>query len=954
MQQELIDMLRNLQHQSTSSDVYQAFESNVQNEEFVNEMCSIVLNQENSLSDRKFVILVLKAFHLFIPIQCLEQLFPLITDENLQQLIAQLFLTSYGKEKINETIFPILFENIANHTADQFFLKGAIDFFSQYVEMYKTRNANIMNALLEVLHQTKDLSDELMMYILDTIIKQMLLIPCEYEDIRNQDLFTICQILKSIDIENANVLMIEHILAFINERINFYDEVDLFDEAVYERLIEILDVIIGQCPLSTDQIQITTTLYYLIRILKEKNILIPFEKLFPILVMSDEQLNRTENDVNYMYKTRMTPSDNYYDSREEEEEIEEDQESQSTSFSYSPNDEEEEEEYSNEYDAFVGVNDLQENEDEIECIDTFWARNSWKCFHRAETLNDLQNLIRIYIVTRDDEYIQGALEMCFECINQNANINIAILLLIIEIDRMIEFDFNPFEFNTFDNVIIQYLLINHCNHMILSREINESDPFYLFMQQFDFSNYAALMLSTDEPINILCLFDIITNSPRELIDPTIYANALLKVITIALFSIEFNEDKVDILEKVFFYLSPGETLSQNTENYVLSLDKNIRERKSKSIFCLNEEYVISFKDEEETFFGKALTHVIIEMKDFSNMITRIAKLIKYFASGDIKKYISRQTNIEENNDDETVVDLSNYSIYFPDIVHMFQQLLQKNIWKDEIIDNYFTLFSQTFINIFVPEDEQIMGIIDASYEAFISLDLEILLKIDTLDQVFRIFIKYGKLENLDSIILNICEARRSLVNILIYEISFILMNQAQVFNEEVVLHLSLLLRNLIRQEPRLFIKSIICIYARVALFNNERFEAILAGENIEEFILHLIDTLSIDLFKYYCELEQRMIIAFFGLYSSNQEIAKTTENLLVAMIQTLDELFSEPNNEIGAFKKTSSLGLIKESIFYDDNEFLSHPFISASLSNLIHEIQADGLVGNFFEKYPIL
>ena len=60
MQQELIDMLRNLQHQSTSSDVYQAFESNVQNEEFVNEMCSIVLNQENSLSDRKFVILVLK------------------------------------------------------------------------------------------------------------------------------------------------------------------------------------------------------------------------------------------------------------------------------------------------------------------------------------------------------------------------------------------------------------------------------------------------------------------------------------------------------------------------------------------------------------------------------------------------------------------------------------------------------------------------------------------------------------------------------------------------------------------------------------------------------------------------------------------------------------------------------------------------------------------------------
>lgn len=284
MQQEIINLLRNLQRKKTTSEEYQTFQSNIQREDFVNAMCSIVLNQEFPLHDRIINIYALKAFRSLIPKQCLEQLFPLIFDESVQQFIVQLFIASYDKQSIKEMIFPILFENFANNSTDYAFLKGAVYFFSEYIEMYKIRNVNILNILFEILLQSSHLKDELMILVFDTIIKQMLIIPRKNSKIRNHDLYMIFQFLKNIDVENTNIIIIDHILSFINERIWYCDE--LFDDVVYDKLFEILDIIVEQCPLSPDQFEITTPLYYLIRILKSKDCLIPLEKLFPILVMN--------------------------------------------------------------------------------------------------------------------------------------------------------------------------------------------------------------------------------------------------------------------------------------------------------------------------------------------------------------------------------------------------------------------------------------------------------------------------------------------------------------------------------------------------------------------------------------------------------------------------------------------------------------------------------------------
>lgn len=240
------------------------------------------------------------------------------------------------------------------------------------------------------------------------------------------------------------------------------------------------------------------------------------------------------------------------------------------------------------------------------------------------------------------------------------------------------------------------------------------------------------------------------------------------------------------------------------------------------------------------------------------------------------------------------------------------------------------------------------------YDVFVNLNPEDLLQIHskTMNSVLRVFIKYEKMEKLDSIVFCLCRLDKSNVNYLVYEISLILMNQKKIFSDEIVQEFSIFLRRILKGCPRFYTKSFLCILSRIALYDRDRLEWVLDGENIEEFIVSLISDISINSFKYFNELEQRMIIGLFSMFSSNEQIEKITKLLLYAMIDYLDETFSDPNNGIESYPLKTSFGLIKESTFYDDQDFLSHPLISNSLSELLSQSDDDEKCQNFLQKYP--
>ncbi|KAK8863998.1 hypothetical protein M9Y10_011692 [Tritrichomonas musculus] len=876
MEHQIIELLYTIEKSTISPNEFVELRNQFQNDELRKSLYNIIILPNCDIHYRKIAIFFLKYSQIPISTQEITQFIPLLFDENLQEYISELFVLSTDDQYIQHGILPLIKNNILPDNPQENLLNAFIYCSYYLIKIRKIRNFEIIQFLLQIIEQYNDIRVEIKRLALKAVINQFLMVSPNDMETINSDLTIFFNFFIKIDVR-ANFGLLDYLLDFISCKVYFIN--DQIRDKFSEQLIKIFEEL-PNAPLDSDDLITSTILSYLIQIMSELGIVAPFEKLFQFLVYGEKQLQYLRTSVDFFFSVFLGSTDEHDD------------------------------------------NDDYDNEEEFEV--------------NLRTLNDTQSQIQIYMLNQSMDYINNVIKFLKTQINQSLPVNLAIFIFLNQMPTLEDFDISLI--CAFDDPILQYVLIDYSISKI-SQNRSLDNRFYDFFMQ-NYKNFAYASLKSHNPFLILATFDLIYNSPIEIIESDIYVYTLIASMKSVYPCFEYEDNKIEFLTCIANYLTEFDTL-QNL-NLVLNDDPNTRRFKSSSVFKLPDTTINLFKQNADSLFGEGLLEIFNDCKGNPEIVNEFTKIIQIFAGGDINRFICRN-----HNNNEFLVDLSVYSTFFPEIFQFFEKIIGNCLSNSSISHCVYQIFIAIFSNI--QHNQMYLRYIELMYGHFINCNFDELVNIYGIELIPRIFIRYGKLEKIDDFCIKLCQANPLNLLKLIYEFSFILINPNNVYQEKKVKMLCSLLPNLLSKKTKFYSKSITCIFARVALHDKDKLVNYL-GRNLEHFLKNVYKYY-VDLFKNFSELEQRMIIVFHALFSDKPEIAQITIMLQRLMIENLYDVFTKPEEFHYQF---SSLGLIKENTFYDDIEFLSHPLISSSITQLIQITKTEHLFESFLNTFPNL
>lgn len=931
MEEQVEKGLRSLQTSDPTSSIWQEFSNNLTNPEFLNSLFNIVLSDKFSYQSRILGIAALIKFEINIDPQMIPHFFYLLSDEQFQKIIAQYIVLSSNHQFLCKDVFPSFYQQIQNQELINPFI-GLILCFYEFVRIRQIRDETIIQIIYQILVNREDLPIEYKKMALETIILQINFTPFTKPELIKQDEKNILTLLLSYPVNENNFPMFEYLLFFINKHILDVLEIEGSSEALFRKNSEILDTIISKCPLDPEDYVYTTTAYYLIDIFERMQIVIPFEKLFPILAIGQKQLNLLENSAYAFYA------------------------------------------------KFIGDSDFYTDEDNTPPDERIDPRDF---IDNIETLNDLQNRVMLYhcCLPNDikDEILRYDLNFCFSVMNQSLLTNFAIIRFFICASVQMynyAFPFDPKQFECFDHPILLYSLLDFCQ-LIVEYQGKSQNIFYSFLCEFNLKTYIGTMINSNNPVLTLCAFSLAIRTPRELIDPDIYAALFCKTLPVIL-QLNAGDNRIELIDELMsMYISKDSIFSVSNINAYENNDPNIRRFLSSSIFFFNDSVVSAFKQEAANLFGNILPHLFSYLRYEFKTIQKFAEIFQFFAGGDIKQYVSRFRK------DEFIVNMSNYCLFFPEICQNISQLCMLFFSDQEFIDCGFSIFAMAFSNIYYPEDPNYIEFINFVYQMYYN-DYKIIcnLKVDIIDSILKIFIKNGKLEKLDDFCFVLCnQDDYNLIQSFIYEFSFVIINKYNVYPNEMVISivkklLRIFYNSVMKKESNNNINEeeeeedygdgrwIMCglyigiIFARVALsLGKDAIQMLITSLRISKeknevyiFLRLLYESIQEKYFSQSDELHQKLIILLYFLLSDHKGAIQMAQILLYKMVVKLKENFQNKKKQ-NPDKPSSTFALIRESIFYDDLDFLAHPLMCMSVCDLIQVIVKQPMNQKFGETF---
>ena len=917
MEGKIIEYLKSLLSAYKEDPEWIKFGEYLQNQEFSEGLFNIIRNPDYGTS-RILALSALKQFVVQIPNQAIELFLPLLNDNDsrIQSLIAYLIARSSDSTYLSETAFPLLISQIQNPEEQVNLIKGIILCAYEYVKRCKARNQNILEFLVKTSLVNTNIPIKIRKMALEAIIRQIQY--CFYKDetspIFQNDFNSFLALFNSIPIDDDNLPLFEYMLTFISSHQNLVSV-----EIVQKKLEELFRIFVDkECPLRHDDYIKSTVLYTLIEVIFRFRIPIPFPMIFRMLTYHNDHLMNIGNNINDFFAGFIIESDNNIECE---------------------NDTEKEEEVS----------------DYIE----YKIQN---LFDQACSINDVHYIIRMHTSNmHSPEYINDVICFCYEIINRSPNENLAIIQLFKSLPLTIPIIFDPTAFNCYENYVLSYSLLSFCFKRIPNGR-DEEKPFLLFAMN-NFKSFAEVCLANDvNPTLILSIFDLTSNAPRGFISQAnqtieIYSDSLKKTIGIVLNTLSNIDDRIELVKKIREYLYYFE--DENKCNIMLEENNAVKRLASKSVFKLPIPIIEAFKKDSFNFFG-FLKMSLSENKSYFDVFYRLCKICRFFAGGNICHLINRNVG-------QPLVNINEYNLFFPEVCQCVLEVFNefpfdnKDFEEDQLSVNCcFALLSYALCNIQCQDNPDYLSLIDKIYQLFCKVYPKKIIESKLLEPTLRVFIKNGKIDKL----VEICDffinhSDVILINDFQYELAFILMN-GNIYSLQCIQNLSKsLLLLFVKDVESKISESVLIVFARVALFNKELYQMLL-GPNYIPFLKKAYNNI-VKKFKGLNESEQRIIFAFFALFSEDDQIRPRIQLLLVKMVEYLNDVFDESETFVNPTSITSARSFFLEDLFYDDQQYLLHPLISSSVCQLIQDIMAGvekpellRYLENFINKYPYL
>ena len=237
------------------------------------------------------------------------------------------------------------------------------------------------------------------------------------------------------------------------------------------------------------------------------------------------------------------------------------------------------------------------------------------------------------------------------------------------------------------------------------------------------------------------------------------------------------------------------------------------------------------------------------------------------------------------------------SLFSDQIIRFVTQLANEMIQNNDLI--YFVY--QLFVNMqFVTNDPRYLELVNFMYNHVQSISAEIS-KMPNIHRIVRIFMKFGKYENLDKLCFHLCSSDFYNIEYLVYELSFILINQNNFYSNESIANIINLIFEIYKSNPPCFIKPIVLIFARVALSSRKRIIYLLQS-NLSKFLNEWINysVIQTNSFKNYLELQKKLMIAFFMMFvprnpndPNAQKMARIVKRLVCILVECVKNELSE-------------------------------------------------------------
>lgn len=910
------------------SDQWNEFKAKFDDPDYLDAIFNIILSSQYDEKIRILGISALLNFKISPPPAKVEELFPLLYDDKYQRLIAPYIVSFCEPQFLCQSIFPSLCKEI-QEKEEKTPYNGLILCFYEYVRIHKMRNETISQIILQLLTERSDLDIEYRKKALETFILQMNLINSfTEEDLLNQEVSNIMILFTGLPLDSNNFPLFEYLLYFIKETISIQNyDLSSYEDKIFQQIERIFDFLIENSPLDPSNSNFSTTLYYLIEIIEAKQLEIPFEKVFQLMIFGPKQFDSLQNNIEYFFGVYITYSDDFNDFQEDDE-------------------------------------DDEDNEDDDESIE----ENVFKIFkfdfaNYSYTLLDAQYRLIANCARQKDEYLNESIQNCLSVMNDSLHVNFSILYFFIKVSASIPIVFDPNEFDCYDNPILLYSLIDFCQFRALQSSSNSN--YISFLKEFNYPEYIGALIESDQSVLVLCAYNIIASAPRDFINENIYETVLKRALLVILDLAP--KMRIDFVENIFScYLAPGEYLNRKNEDQeklIKNKDPLSRRMICDSIFNLSNQTITAFKEDSQSFFGEVMHHILTQLKADPPTLDQLSELLQYFTGRNINQYINRYRKGEE----EVIVNMGNYDIFFQDIIDLTPSIIIDFLSDENIISSGFTLFAYAFSNIYLPDNQEYTKFIDAVYSIF-SSDSNSKTRNEMspiiFDMILRIFIKNEKYLNLDSYCISYCN-NIYLITLLIYEFSFILINKFQVYSQNRILSIAKFLLKIffeeaLSEQPNYsLVLCIGTIFARLSLsYSKEDFEAVLNSfllnhnhSTTELFLLYLYEIIKNRVHES-GELILKLFIAMYHNYSDYNK--HRAQYLLSQLVKKINKAFDVSGDfEISSFLGLT-YGLVKETIFYDDQEFLSHPLIVSSVCELIQLIvdqPLDEKIGQLFIKF---
>lgn len=946
MEEEVINDINFLLSENIyqESEQWNIFKAKLSDPEYMSTLFDILLFPQSSHIKKILCISALLQFKISPPQEIIPRFFPLLYDPKYQQLISHYIVGFCDQEYLCQFVLPSLYEEVQGQEGNDAIV-GLILCFYEYVRVCKVRDETVLQILFQFLVERSDLPIESRKKALESIILQLNLIDVfNDKETLEQDVKNIMTFFIGLPIDDDNFPLFDYLLYFIKTAIIITEfGISSYEHEILQKIDQIFDYLVEKAPLDPEENIYSTILFYSTDIIETKKFTISFEKIFPLLIIGPKQFEALQSSADYFFGVFIGESDdfNFYSDEIDDDDDDEDEVPDEN-----------------------GVVILED--DPFKIFKTDFPNDS-------RTLSDSQCCLMNYLSHQTDEYISESIQYCLSAVNDSINTNILILRYFIKQRASYPIIFNPYEFNCYEDPILQTLLLEFCQSRAnISKEIDSSDNliYISYIKEFTCHDFIKALVDSDNSVLVLCAFNLINIIPKEFIDQYIFETVLKRSLLIVL-DLSESEIRYSFIEHIFpFYLVQGDTMDKEDEDkkFLCNEDPTVRRFICDSIFSFPDEYVSAFKEDSESFFGEVLHHLFASLSQSDacfdpNAIIYLSEILYYFAGRNMNQYVNRFRDA-----DNALVNMENSDLFFEEISELVPEFVMKFLSDSDLLDCGYALFAYSFINFQNPNNEDYSNFIDSVYHIF-SNDVNYFERNrrnpEFFEMIMRIFIKNEKYENIDTFCQRFLYYNPIHVRSLIYQLSFILINKFDIYSlPNTSSIIKFLLRTFIKEVSNEnsdsgIIISIGIIFARLSLsYSKDQFEEILDSfpyskeiSTTDLFLNSLFEKIGGKIAEW-PELIQKLIIAMYHLLSDHENAPQKAQFLLYQLVNKVGSTFS--NHSEYDYFLTATYGLVKESIFYEDLDFLVHPLISAKICDLIGLIVTEPLnqeIGETFQKF---